>query len=221
MSYDLAVWRADRPITTEEAEGVYQRLCDGEHGAVPRCSGIKSFLSALVDDNPDLDDANVDDSPWSAPLDHSKGHVVMCLVPSAVDDLLPEIEALAERFDLVLYDPQRSIVLYPPRLAAMPHLRLLLEDDTCYDNPTARQIQKGLKSLNDDNTFAILERTDAEYIQTLLDGAEYVVEYRAGGPDQHFQAFADDVAEVVRVFQAYAKGDDAWKQAFDWTRIDV
>ena len=59
------------------------------------------------------------------------------------------------------------------------------------------------------------------YMQTSGGGSDgFVLEYQAGSIEQHFRHEGPDLSlpEVVRAFQSYASGDDAWQTSIAWAR---
>ena len=226
MSYDFAVWYASRPITCQEAEQIYGRLCDEDLTAVEPNPRIADFLADLTARYPEIDncdDEDLDECPWSNAFDRSEGHVIICMCFSRTTEVLPFVEELASEHGLVYFDPQTLVVLYPPQIAAIPHFRISLEDGTVIDNPTPDSIATALSSLDkDENSFAILERTELTYIQTgRQPNDEYVIEYQEGSLREHFQTFTTDLHCVIDVFQSYAAGNDSWKQVCEWERVDL
>jgi hypothetical protein len=226
MSYDLAVWHASRPITTQEAGDIFRRLGEEELSAVGPHPGVNAFLAALTAQYPqidDWDDNDIDNCPWSVAFDQSDRYVVMCISFSRVAEMMPLIEGLAAKHDLVCFNPQWPCVVYPPRIAAMPHLRLSLENSTLIDKPTPDQIADALSTLSSDgNSFAILERTNTSYFQTALQSTgEYIIEYQDGSLDKHYQSTAKDAQHLIAMFQAYGAGDDLWKREGDWRKIEL
>lgn len=229
MSYDLGIWYSRQPITTQEASEIYCRLCnaglpDVEPPDLEPHPNIPSFIAELVEQYPrieDWDQNDYDNCPWSGSLDVSDAHVLMSLSYSFANTLIPFIEGLAAKYGLVCYNPQWPGVRYPPRLAAMPHLRLSLENGPPIDNPSLDQITVALSSLIvPGNSFAILERTDSIYLQAALQpSGEFIIEYQTGSVAEHYQAVTKDLQIVVSIFRAYAIDDDAWHKIFDWKRI--
>lgn len=226
MSYDLAVWYSTQPITTQEAAAIYGRLGTETVNDVEHHPGVNSFVEELTAQYPQIDDwadDDIDDCPWNDAFDQSPGYVVMCISFSRVNEIVPMVQKLAAKHDLVCFNPQWPCVVYPPRLAAMPHLRLSLENWTVIDKPTPEQIAEALSSLTTEgNSFAILERTDSTYLQTgLQTTGEYVVEYQDGSLDKHYEAITEDPRQVVAAFQAYATGSDNWKREFEWQKLEL
>lgn len=62
MSYDFAVWYASRPITCQEAEEIYGRLCRGDLTAVKPDPRIAELLDELTKRYPEIDDLEGHDS---------------------------------------------------------------------------------------------------------------------------------------------------------------
>lgn len=48
----------------------------------------------------------------------------------------------------------------------------------------------------------------------------FALEHREGQPDRHFRVEVADGARVVQAFIGFATGDDTWRQAFDWQRME-
>ncbi|MCA9193049.1 MAG: hypothetical protein KDB03_14845 [Planctomycetales bacterium] len=226
MSYDIGVWHASRPITTQEAVDIFSRLGEANLRDAEPHPGVEAFLKELTLRYPQIDDwaeKDIDACPWSVAFDYSDCHVLMCLSYSRVNEVVPFVKELAAKHDLVCFNPQWPCVEYPPRIGEMPHLRLFLENWTVIDNPTPQQISVALSSLNSDgNSFAILERTNSAYMQTgLQSSGEYVIEYQDGSLDMHYQAIDFDIQHVTSIFQAYGAGNEAWKHQADWKRIEL
>jgi hypothetical protein len=58
-----------------------------------------------------------DDWPLASPPDVHESHLVICLVPSRLWDVWPTLSQLAERYELVMFDPQQDHVFLPRRLS--------------------------------------------------------------------------------------------------------
>ena len=109
MSYDLGVWHAARPMTTEEAGQVYLKLCDGDVSQVQAHPSVASFLAELTRTYPEIDDwdeADIESCPWSIAFDKSDRHVLMCMAYSRADEIVPFVESLARKHGLVCFNPQ-------------------------------------------------------------------------------------------------------------------
>lgn len=230
MSYDLGIWYAATPITSTEASEIYGRIgedpavtTDGTLQATP---SIAKLVKDLTAQHPQLEDCDADEadaSPWSGPFEVTDRYLSLNLAFSEAEEVVELLEELCAKHDLVLYDPQRDVVIYPPRLAKLPHRRLSTENGTVIDDPTPEDISITLAKLKaKGNCFAIFERRDEHYFQTLKESArKYIVEYRAGSADQHYHAVTSDLNAVTQAFQAFAEDRDTWRKQFTWEKLDL
>ncbi|MEV4599109.1 hypothetical protein AB0K15_17055 [Amycolatopsis sp. NPDC049253] len=71
--------------------------------------------------------------------------------------------------------------------------------------------------------FLIIERTaapDVHYIQSMRrPQGDYQIEYRAGGPQEHFQAYARNRPQVVEALWGWCTRATTWRERFEWTNI--
>lgn len=97
---------------------------------------------------------------------------------------------------------------------------LELENGESYKEPDSTTIESALRTLDGEgNDYAILSQADEVYVQAAgSPETGFILEYRAGSADAHFQSLRDDLAleKVVRTFVQYAAGDPSWKAAFEW-----
>jgi hypothetical protein len=117
VSYDVAVWEGSQPsddgAATQEFERLYERLEGGE----PPSAAIRQYVDVLLARHPDLDeldDDEVDDSPWAdGPLigNASGPFIYFAMVPSAADETLRFVVEVAKTAGLVAFDPQTGKVL--------------------------------------------------------------------------------------------------------------
>jgi len=106
----------------------------------------------------------------------------------------------------------------------MQSVRLELEDGTVIDNPNGSEIADALRRLDqDDNTFAILVRTEMTYMQTATTDGGFVLEHQVEGLGQHYRCVERDLSmeRVVDAFISYAQGTGDWRRDFEWERIDL
>ncbi|WP_328452296.1 MULTISPECIES: hypothetical protein [unclassified Amycolatopsis] len=114
MSFDLAVWRES--TVAEEAALKYAALTSPEPVVIPVHPQAVAFHRELTARYPDLADvpaAELGSCPWSSGLTVAGDGVVMSLSWSAPDTVVGYVQELAERYRMVLYDPQDGTV-YPP-----------------------------------------------------------------------------------------------------------
>ena len=70
--------------------------------------------------------------------------------------------------------------------------------------------------------FIILSQSGEVYIQAAGEGDDpYVMEYREGDSDHHFQCTRKlSKANVQSAFMKYLRGDDSWKTDFEWKQFE-
>jgi hypothetical protein len=78
-----------------------------------------------------------------------------------------------------------------------------------------------LGALGPGNQFLVVDRLDTpgaeHYMQVYreVDGS-YVIEYRAGGADRHFETVATDLDTAFGVLSGWAADSAGWRDACDW-----
>lgn len=76
-----------------------------------------------------------------------------------------------------------------------------------------------------DERFALMLRPgggEQDYMQAAGEPTGgWVLEYRDGSPNQHFQSIDDalPLERVAAAFYSYGNGDPSWQQAFEWRRL--
>lgn len=113
MSFDLAIWHEESVAATYEADEIYERILDGDRSILRPSREARDFYAQLTSAFPDLDSANMHDSPWAAGIYVADGCVVLAVSWSRVDEILPIVLSLASRCGLVVYDPQSREVHSP------------------------------------------------------------------------------------------------------------
>ncbi len=92
-------------------------------------------------------------------------------------------------------------------------------------NPTAQQIAQAIHGLpGGDDSFAILAADEMTYVQASGPDSDglFDLEHQLGGLEYHYQAIEPVTAEEVSIaMEAFAAGDETWKQAFQWQRQAV
>ncbi|MEW2354622.1 hypothetical protein [Spirillospora sp. NPDC029432] len=235
MSFDLCVWRENRPITAAQALRTYWWLCGDESMAdadesefgVERDERVDAFHGELLAAYPaleGLETAEADASPWSMTPGHIPGlYVIMMMGYSDAPDVAPAVVELAMRHGLVCYDPQVTRVHNPPEIVDTGVPRMDFCDGGAAADPGPEELPGLLGQLTERNWWASLDRSPGWFMQVgigeraggLPDGV-FGLEYREGGADRHFRVLLHDFDEVVRAFQGYAEGHESWKTAFDW-----
>ena len=99
----------------------------------------------------------------------------------------------------------------------------LTTHDTGFADPDATTIAKVLASLDGDRSaLATLGPSELTYVQasgSVRTG--FTLEYQEGSLDRHYTSRAANLplATVTHVFQAYARGDETWRQGIEWQHV--
>ncbi len=238
MSFDLAVWYSNRPLSTEEAVAVYSRLGDGgavaqveAHPSLDACYRDLTARHPELDDVPESEINNTDLCPWSAAIERSDGYLILSTVWSKAAHVLGLVRILGQKHGVTVFDPQTGI-LYPPTrdtrslLEGEPqgHLILELGCGTRLEQPDLAAIHGAIWILDSgENSFAIISRSDETYLQTACGApGQFVVEYREGNETRHFQTVRKDLGqeEVADLFLAYSLDRPDWKGAHRWEPLE-
>jgi hypothetical protein len=112
---------------------------------------------------------------------------------------------------------------------AKPALRAKTWSGQSWDDPSEDALFDLLSEMNLRHRFVVVERLHTaapgqHFMQVYLnDDMSCQVEYREGGPDQHFQAHVPGPFEMVghetvaTVLKNWAFGRPGWREALTWT----
>lgn len=95
-----------------------------------------------------------------------------------------------------------------------------------YDAPDKALLLRLLGALGPGNQFLVIDRVDAPgpgyYMQIYreVDGT-YVVEYREGSAERHFETVVSDLPSAVAVLTGWAAADPAWHEGREWRQWPV
>jgi len=93
-------------------------------------------------------------------------------------------------------------------------------------NPGPEQIERVVRSLNEDRFYTLLQRSDGVYAQVgvgpkaAAGPGVYALEHRDGPTGEQLRADTTDQDEAVRFLQSFRAGDD-WRGSHDWRRLDL
>jgi hypothetical protein len=232
MSYDLAVWRyPGHQVSPEQASARYVRLCDRPADSLAPGPEMTAFVGAVADRFGGTE-GPPGTSPWAAPPDVDQDSAVMTFRSALAAQALPFVRELARDQGLVCFNPQSTLVYQPPvpgapAPGAPEPVSLRVHGRREVVSPGGELIARGVRGLSREHWYAALERDDQHYLQAgygpnagVADGS-YALEYRDGGPGEHWRAVTPDVAACVRAFLAYGAGEPGWAEGFSWTRTDV
>jgi hypothetical protein len=228
MSFDLAVWRENAPVTAPDAAKTYEQLRGGSRAGVASDSRVAAFYAQLTRRYPEpdaLDERSRDSSPWAAALDVSPAHVIMAIVGSRAGELIPFVRELAARHELVCFDPQQEVVHQPPAFAELPGMTLMCCDGSLVTDPDPQAITDALRRLSRDNWYVVLEQREHWYVQVGLGSTagapegRFALEYRAGSAHRHYRCTVADLDDVAAVFAEFSRGESPWRRRFSWERV--
>lgn len=99
-------------------------------------------------------------------------------------------------------------------------MKLSTENAGSVVSPTDQDV---VDLLTDLDGFAILEVDELTYLQAAGTPQEgYALEYQEGDLSRHFAVDGTSAIEqVIAAFQAFARGDNSWRQRFSWQRQDI
>jgi hypothetical protein len=106
-------------------------------------------------------------------------------------------------------------------------LRATSESGDVVDDPSQDKLFEMFQDLEaGKGTFLIVESRSDPSGQTFVQAARsddgtYVVEYRQGSADQHFQASAPDFSEAHALVTMWALGIPGLHERATWRRVDV
>ena len=113
--FHCAVWIDGRVLSHKEAAKHYAALLEG-NPAPTFDRSVYAFVTELTRRYPELDEFADDPScPWACALDFSGEAVIMALMPERYADVFPVILQLSDKYGLVCFDPQNTIVHLPSR----------------------------------------------------------------------------------------------------------
>ncbi|HLK57117.1 MAG TPA: hypothetical protein VKU00_11160 [Chthonomonadaceae bacterium] len=123
MSFDLAIWSSNRPLTAAETYPIYAALCDNDLSLLtPAPNGneaIAAFLDGLGQTYPDLDTVPVSElknCPWAFgfwPELLPRPCQFLHISWPWVAEVAPFVIHLAVKHHLVCYDPQTETISLP------------------------------------------------------------------------------------------------------------
>jgi hypothetical protein len=105
-------------------------------------------------------------------------------------------------------------------------LRATTAGGRSYDAPNEALLSRLLGELGPGNQFLVIDRVDApddeHYMQVYreVDGT-YVVEYREGAANRHFETVGADLRATFTVLTGWAAGSPDWRDGRDWRQWPV
>ena len=122
MSFDLYAWKRPLPSSEDEARG----LIEGDESAFEPSEDVVRFYDELLARYPILEwdgDEEPEGTTWGVTGERSDRIVGLNFTWSVPGEVLDEVVALAQKFELVLYDPQGPDFHSPTELVVEPMRR--------------------------------------------------------------------------------------------------
>jgi hypothetical protein len=118
MSFDLYLWGEPIPKNQEEGLEICQSLGETSKPVVKSCPRLFEFLTDLVALYPgleDFSDEEVDENGvWSMSPELNHGWISLTIARSRLAVVVDDVVRLAEKYKLVLFDPQFGMYSYFP-----------------------------------------------------------------------------------------------------------
>jgi hypothetical protein len=228
VSYDLAVWHSDTPLTAGQARQTYLALAATGNAAAAH-PDVAAFYDELTGQYPEIDslpDDQVDGCPWSAALTVAGNGVLMCLRWSAANEVGPEVYDLADAHGLVVFNPQSGRVHNPPEFTDGDGRSLELRDGSVHLDPDPALVEQSLRALDDTSYYLIVQRSAQHYVQVAYGAGGgtapggYALEWRDGSAGRHHRTELPALDPVRTAVLAFTRGDDTWPAALTWTKVD-
>jgi hypothetical protein len=114
---NCAVWIDTRDLSHKAAAKHFDALLEGK---IPQAfdRSLYAFFTDLTRRFPEPDeftDEEMDGCPWACALENSGESVIMALLPDRHVEVFPVILELADKYGLVCFDVQNTIVHLPSR----------------------------------------------------------------------------------------------------------
>jgi hypothetical protein len=119
MSFRLGVWHSARAISNREAAGLFSLLSEEKWIPLEQYASVYSFYNELTAHFPEIEmmpEERMGDCPWACAIERSGLHVLLGIEHDRAAEVLPWVLALAQKYDLVCFDPQFHKVYLPPTL---------------------------------------------------------------------------------------------------------
>ncbi|MGW3994010.1 hypothetical protein ACWEF6_11035 [Amycolatopsis sp. NPDC004772] len=224
MSFDLAFWWEPQAISSDEAARKYHAMVELRSGVVLHNDRLDNFFDELTENFPDLTEENLDDSPWSAPLYRTSECVIVSMDFPSQGTMVDFLLWLSSGHGVTCFDPQAGEVFPPGENSG---IALEMADGRNIVNPDQGVIELELRKLSDENWYLIAEKRPGWYVQVGYGTAagvrsnSFVVEFREGGPRQHFRAVLDSIDAVRSAFLGFVNDQDGWRERLPFYRVSV
>ncbi|WP_019632321.1 hypothetical protein [Actinomadura atramentaria] len=203
MMFELVVWHVPAPVGVAEAAAA-------DLAALPASPRVEAFAAELARAAPDAAVA----APGSR-------YARVRMTPERVDEISPEVYALAREHGLIVYDPERGLVHNLEPLGVHEGMQLHTGDGLVVADPDLGLIHDALGRLGPASPFAALVVFGRHFVQTSPEDGVFELEYKDSVRGVLSRTTASGLDDVRRAFREYAIGDDAFLARHDWTRVPV
>jgi hypothetical protein len=97
-----------------------------------------------------------------------------------------------------------------------PVLRVETADGARCDDPPPERLFELLDGLCPGNQYLIIDRlgapNDEYYMQVFREDESFVIEYRDGCAERHYETYTDDVRTAHKVLSGWALDDSEWRE---------
>lgn len=223
MNFQLGVWFAERPLSLGAAGEIFDRVLEGKPPELPASPFLKAFFNQLIARYPTLEnwpDENVTECPWAEQPRFNPRYMIFTIMPAHAETLEAVIIDHATIHKLTVYDPQTPDLHLPPELEIETFWRLEADGIETVD-PTVADIHRALEALKDDGeSYLVLFESALAFMQVMLQGSEYQLEFVDKETMDPYCAYTPDRALAARVLADYRAENPAWRDALPWREID-
>lgn len=221
MSFDLGFWWEGQEISPDEAARKYLAMVEGDTRVVSEHPALEGFYGALTSRYPDLDEENLETSPWAVSLYRTGECVITSISYSRQWEVCDFVLELAREYGITSYDPQSQQVHFPGdgSLATLE-----LANGAVIKGANLSDVIGALRVLSEQDWYVILETEPGKYIQVGLGetagapAGSYALEFREGSNDQHIRAITGELVDVIDAFSGFFSDDFSWRAKFHFSR---
>ncbi|WP_026414209.1 hypothetical protein [Actinomadura oligospora] len=204
MTYELLLWRSDRPLTREEAAKA------GETGAEPT-PAIGEFVVELRRLHSDVQVAET-----------GRGRFARVeMADDRADQVSTDVYAIAQGLGLIVWDPVRELVHNIAPVGVYQGMQLHTGDGMVVIDPDLGLVRDVLTRLGGENPFAALVVFGHHFIQVSPEDGGYELEYKDGARGELHRARVLELAEVQLAFTEYANDDRGFLDRHTWANVST
>ncbi|MFG1998795.1 hypothetical protein ACGFNU_06565 [Spirillospora sp. NPDC048911] len=197
MTYELVIWHEDAPIARDRAATAFEEAAPDP--------AVAAFAKEFAERFPDVE--------VSA---EGERFARVRMAPERADEVSAQVYELAKAFGLTCYDPHRGLVHNLGPTGAYKGMQLHTGDGVQVVDPDLGLVRDVLERLSDQNPFAALVVFGQHFIQVAPEPGGYELEYKDSVQGKLHRTHVDDLAEVQRAFDEYARDDRAFLGRHTW-----